>query len=188
MEQYNQWYWKLYRWCKFELKYQPKYFMYGVKNLWRWFWVIWKDRDWDHHYFWEVLKKKVVQLRDEQLKDLSYSNSAREVEIMNTVLRLIDKVQHDEYRDEYYDYYDTNMRIDEKGHLQFDEIRNDLKTFISKYPRTHKIVLNNPKYNKYLDGDDMDYKIGIAMSSFQHNKAKKLLFKLLENRIEYWWT
>lgn len=188
MEQYNQWYWKLYRWCKFELKYQPKYFIYGVKNLWRWFWVIWKDRDWDHHYFWEVLKKKVVQLRDEQLKHLSYLTSSREVEIMNTVLRLIDKVQHDEYQDEYYDYYDTKMRIDEKGHLQFDEIRNDLKTFISKYPRTHKIVLNNPKYNKYLDGDDMDYKIGIAMSSYQHNKAKKLLFKLLENRIEYWWT
>ena len=158
--------------------------MYGVKNLWRWFWVIWKDRDWDHHYFWEVLKKKVTQLRDEQLENFSY----REVEIMNTVLRLIDKVQNDDYRDEYYDYYETEMWVDKKGHVQFDEIRNDLKAFISKYPRTHKIVLNNPKYNKYLNGDEMDYKIGIAMSSYRQNKAKKLLFKLLENRIEYWWT
>lgn len=186
MTEYNQWYWKLYRWCKFELPYQHKYFIYGIKNIWRWFWVIWKDRDWDHHYFWEVMKKKITHFRN-RTERLDYVGSKREVEIMDTVLRLIDKVQNDTYRDEYYDYYDTKMRIDEKGHLQFDEIRNDLKEFISKYPRTHKIVLNNPKYNKYLNGDDMDYKIGIAMSSYQHQKAKKLLFKILEERVEHWW-
>ena len=37
-------------------KYQHKYIKYGVQNLYKWFWIIWKDRDWDHHYIFEVLK------------------------------------------------------------------------------------------------------------------------------------
>ena len=32
-EEYNEWYWKLYRWFKWEFKYQHKYIKYGVQNL-----------------------------------------------------------------------------------------------------------------------------------------------------------
>jgi len=53
-KEYNEWYWKLYRWFRWELPYQPKYIKYGLKNLYKWFWVIWKDRDWDHHYIYQV--------------------------------------------------------------------------------------------------------------------------------------
>ena len=137
-EEYNEWYWKLYRWFRWEFKYQHKYIKYGVQNLYKWFWVIWKDRDWDHHYIFEVLKFKL----EKQAKHLGERNwhesSKREAELMMTCVRLINKIQNEEY-------YDGLYNLDEKS------------------PEVFKIVID------------------------RHNKAKRLLFKIINDRIEGWW-
>ena len=138
-KEYNEWYWRLYRWCKWNLPYQHKYFINGVKNLYKWFWVIWKDRDWDHHYIFEILKFKL----EKQAKHLSekneYENSERNVELMMTCVKLINRIQNEYYIEECIDL--------------------GLKTF------------------KNADSC-------IA----RHNKAKRLLFKILNDRIENWWS
>jgi hypothetical protein len=137
-EEYNEWYWKLYRWFRWEFKYQHKYIKYGVQNLYKWFWVIWKDRDWDHHYIFEVLKFKL----EKQAKHLGerdwHESSKRDAEIMMTCVRLINKIQNESYFDELYD-------SDEKS------------------PEAIKIVID------------------------RHDKAKRLLFKIMNERIESWW-
>ena len=137
-KEYNEWYWKLYRWVRWELPYQHKYIKHGVKNLYKWFWVIWKDRDWDHHYIFQVLKFKL----EKQAKHLSERNwhesSKRDAELMMTCVRLINKLQNEEYYDELYN-------LDEKS------------------PETLQTVID------------------------RHNKARRLLFKILEQRIEHWW-
>ena len=137
-EEYNEWYWRLYRWVKWELPYQHKYIKFGVKNLYKWFWVIWKDRDWDHHYIFQVLKFKL----EKQAKYLSqagiHTSVERDAELMMTCVNLIDKIQNEKYYDEMYEHR----------------------------PLTLEIV------NKY---------------KAKHNKAKRLLFKIIEERIERWW-
>ena len=137
-KEYNNWYWKLYRWIRWELPYQHKYIKYGIKNLYKWFWVIWKDRDWDHHYIFEVLKFKL----EKQAKHLGERNwhesSKRDTELMMTCVRLINKLQNEEY---YVDYYDSKPMTNEMMHKCYD----------------------------------------------QHNKAKHLLFKIMEEKIESWW-
>jgi len=137
-KEYNEWYWKLYRWVRWELPYQHKYIKHGVKNLYKWFWVIWKDRDWDHHYIFQVLKFKL----EKQAKHLAERNwhesSKRDAELMMICVRLINKLQNEEYYDELYN-------LDEKS------------------PETLQTVID------------------------RHNKARCLLFKILEQRIEHWW-
>ncbi len=137
-KEYNEWYWKLYRWIRWQLPYQHKYIKYGVKNLYKWFWVIWKDRDWDHYYIFEILKFKL----EKQAKHLGerdwHESSKRDAEIMMTCVRLIDKIQNESYFDELYD--------------------SDQKS-----PEAIKIVID------------------------RHNKAKRLLFKIMNDRIESWW-
>jgi len=137
-KEYNEWYWRLYRWIRWELPYQHKYIKYGVKNLYNWFWIIWKDRDWDHHYIFEVLKFKL----EKQAKHLGERNwhesSKRDAELMMTCVRLINKIQNEEY-------YDGLYNLDEKS------------------PEVFKIVID------------------------RHNKARRLLFKILEQKIESWW-
>jgi hypothetical protein len=188
-QEYNQWYWRLYRWCKWKLPSQHHYFIQGVKNIWRWFWVIWRDRDYDDYYYWEITKKKLTQIRDLQAKNLTFVDSPRDVEKMNVILKLIDKVQNDTYRNEYYDeeYYENKMRIDENRHLQFDVIKDELHVYIAKHPSTYKKVMSDPKCVSQFRGEITNFKIAMLMSIERHNKAKRILFKMLENNIERFW-
>lgn len=138
MKEYNEWYWKLYRWIGWELPYQHKYIKYGVKNLYKWFWVIWRDRDWDHHYIFRVLKFKLEKQASHLVKYGSHVSSERDAELMMTCVRLIDKLQNESYLDE---------------------------------------ALDAKEYSRELAQNCMD----------KHNKAKLLLFKILNDRIEAWW-
>lgn len=137
-EEYNEWYWRLYRWIKWELPYQHKYIKYGVKNLYKWFWVIWNDRDWDHHYIFQVLKFKLEKQANHLTKNGFHNNAQRDAELMMTCVRLIDKLQN-EY------YYDELCKSDVRS-------SEAVKNVIAK-----------------------------------HNKAKRLLFKIMNDRIEEWW-
>jgi hypothetical protein len=138
-KEYNEWYWKLYRWIRWELPYQHKYIKYGVKNLYKWFWIIWKDRDWDYYYIFQVLKFKLEKQANRLGERNWHESSKRDAELMMTCVRLIDKVQNESYYDEYY---------------------NESK------PMTNE---------------------SMHKCHAQHNKAKRLLFKIMNDRIESWW-
>jgi hypothetical protein len=137
-KEYNEWYWRLYRWCKWNLPYQHKYFIYGVKNLYKWFWVIWKDREWDNHYIFEILKFKLEKQANYMSEGNWHESSKRDAEVMMTCVRLINKLQNEEYYDE---LYNLDKRSPEA-----------LKTVIDK-----------------------------------HNKARRLLFNILDRKIESFW-
>jgi len=137
-KEYNEWYWKLYRWVRWELPYQHKYIKNGVQNLYKWFWVIWKDRDWDHHYIFQVLKFKLEKQAKHLVKYGSHENAERDAELMMTCVKLINKIQNEEYYDELY-------KLDEKS------------------PEALQAVID------------------------KHEKAKRLLFYILHERIERWW-
>ena len=137
-EEYNEWYWRLYRWLRWKLPYQHKYIKYGVKNLYKWFWVIWNDRDWDHHYIFQVLKFKLEKQANHLAENGFHNNAQRDAELMMTCVRLIDKLQN-EY------YYDELCKSDVRS-------SEAVKNVIAK-----------------------------------HKKAKRLLFKIMNDRIEEWW-
>ena len=129
-KEYNEWYWKLYRWFLWDAKHVHKTTWIGIKNLWKWFPIIWKDRDWDYYYIFQVLKFKL----EKQAKHLG----GRDAELMMTCVRLINKLQNEEYYEEYYDSRPMN--------------------------------------------NEMMYKC-----QAQHDKAKRLLFKIMNDRIDSWW-
>lgn len=137
-EEYNEWYWKLYRWFRWNFKYQHKYIKYGIQNLYKWFWVIWKDRDWDHHYIFEVLKFKLEKQANHLAENGFHNNAQRDAELMMTCVRLIDKLQNEYYYDE----------LCKSGVRSSEAVQNVIA---------------------------------------KHKKAKRLLFKIMNDRIEEWW-
>ena len=50
---------KIKLWWEYDGRYLHRNFITGVKNLWNWFPVIWKDRDWDQTFIYEVLIHKL---------------------------------------------------------------------------------------------------------------------------------
>jgi hypothetical protein len=137
-EEYNEWYWRLYRWLRWKLPYQHKYIKYGVKNLYKWFWVIWNDRDWDHHYIFQVLKFKLEKQANHLAENGFHNNAQRDAELMMTCVRLIDKLQNEYYYDE----------LCKSGVRSSEAVKNVIA---------------------------------------KHKKAKRLLFKIMNDRIEEWW-
>jgi hypothetical protein len=137
-EEYNEWYWRLYRWLRWKLPYQHKYIKYGVKNLYKWFWVIWNDRDWDHHYIFQVLKFKLEKQANHLAENGFHNNAQRDAELMMTCVRLIDKLQNEYYYDE----------LCKSGVRSSEAVQNVIA---------------------------------------KHKKAKRLLFKIMNDRIEEWW-
>jgi len=179
---------RIYLFWKYDLKYYPSRFLRGVKNLIEWFPIVWKDRHYDSHYLMDVMEFKIKKMSEFQGSMNTHVSTKRNVEIMNTVVKLIDKVREETYRHEYYDYFDTKfefVKVEGKDHYTFEEkvIRDDTQDYIQKYPLTYKQVISHPLYK-----DDKEGRIiPIDMGEIRHEKAKRLLFLLIERNFDKWW-
>lgn len=172
-------------WWKFEGRYYHKDLITGIKNIIKWFPTIWKDRDWDHTFIFNILIKK-LEFQSKYIGDKNrHSRSKRDAEIMMTCVRLMEKIREGEYEIEYMDYHDSDYNwidCDTPGHKQLDIVQNKewFDDYFKKYPLVYKkVIKENP--------DEEKSKIALLISIENHKRAKKVLFKLMENYIEHWW-
>lgn len=186
-EKLSIWY-KIQLFWKYDLKYYPSRFLRGVKNLIEWFPIIWEDRDHDSQYLMDIMKFKIQKMSKLQGSTNSHVSTQRNVEIMNTVVKLIDKVQEETYRHEYYDYIDSEfefVKVEGTDHFTFEEkvTRDDSQNYIKKYPLTYKQITSHRLYK----GDVDERIIPMIMGDIRHEKAKRLLYTLMERNVEKWW-
>jgi hypothetical protein len=194
---------KIYLWWKFDGKYMHLKFKRGIRNLFRWFPVIWKDRDYDDHYIWEILKTKIKFQGEYIGKRDFHENAKRDSEIMLLCANLIEKVQTEYYQSEYMDYHesklyfvpidnsdledlDDDIKKEMSGSttLHFDEIWENFDEFFAKYPHAYREVT---KTDTYILTNDSKEKIAMNMGYYLHRKANRILFTLLERNITNWW-
>jgi len=159
-------------------------FFRRIKNLYRWFPIIWKDQDWDDHYIFEILKFKLKN----QAKYIGYHDrhmsAKRDAEIMMLCVRLIEKVQDEWYAREYFDYQESEFKfVDSKQfpgsyEMEITEISERYDEYFKKYPLIYRMVpdLNAPKD-----------RIAFEIARINEERAHKLLFKILEQNIRKWW-
>lgn len=162
-------------------------FFRKVKNLLRWFPIIWKDEDWDSHFIFEIFKFKLKN----QAKYISdkdrHTRAKRDAEIMMLCVSLIDKVQEEYYNTEHLDYEESNFNLipiegTTKYTLEIEYISDNLDDYFSKYPLVYKEVVSQ-HIHENLD----KHRIAMYMSRINHDRARKLLFKVMERNIERWW-
>lgn len=144
-------------------------FLDSLHNLWKWFPIIWNDRDWDDYFIFEVLKFKLKNVSDSFERNDWYVGNERDVKRIRTCIRLIELIQSDYYQTEAY-----NHRCD-----------NETEEYLVKYKSaTHK-VLTNKKYQLYPNTNRNMVAMNVGI--YKHQQAKKILFTILERYIEYWW-
>ena len=155
-------------WLQNDAKYVPRNIIEGVKNLIKWFPLVWKDADWDHYYIMQALRFKIKNTADYIEKHKRYENWERDVERMRLCVRLFDALHDDIYELEYQDYYSSGM---------FDEpIKDDLKTYLAKYPNEYRRIEK-----------DTEIRDALRLGGNGHKRATKILFTLIERNIYYWW-
>lgn len=184
-------------WWRHDAKFYHRNFIIGIKNLIKWFPVIWRDRDWDTYYIFDVLKFKIAQ----QSKYIGYHDrhvsAKRDSEIMMTVVKLIERVQDETYNTEYVKYHetkyfsvDTDINHDGKKLYEWksEQLFENFDEYFKKYPRQYKRVMSG-EINRFNRPIKEKGKQLIAMEIAHENqeRCKKLLFKILESNILKWW-
>ena len=192
-KEYNEWYWKLYRWFRWDAKHAHRDIAQGFRNLWKWFPLIWKDRDWDDHFIFEALKFKIENTAKYIEKNNRYIGCERDVQTMMTCVRLIEKIQNQFYDLEHTDYMDQKFSFEkiedsDLSKLNIETISENLSDYFSKHPNIHRRALKSSiTREKWYYNEVSDQTLAMWMSHYNHNRARKILFSLMERNIEKWW-
>jgi len=168
------------------LHWRIRYFIGGCKNIIRWVPTLYKDKDWDDWYIFTILQKKI----EFQRKEIIYANRHIDVDRdnrdMTIVLNLIERVKEEYYNTEYLDYEESKFRFEpvygkeNLKSLEMDVLSDNYDEFLKKYPSSVRKVL---KEKPELDKRDLCFYVS------KHNqvKAHDLLFKILKERMRWWW-
>lgn len=169
------------------LHWRIRYFLTGCRNLIKWMPTIYHDRDWDGDFILKILQKKIEFQRTELV------NSNRHIRIdidnrdMTLVLNLIERVRDEHYQLECMDYWDSDYTLNEipnkpnSKSLEINVTSERCDEYLSKYPSSVRAVIK--EYGKEEDKKTLCLRV----SYYNHKKANKLLFQILEERLSFWW-
>lgn len=176
---------KIRLWWKFEGRYYPADFIKGIKNIWNWFPVIWKDRDWDQTFIYEVLIHKLEKQATYIHQHGNHVRAKRDAEKMFLCARLAHIQQEELYMDEYHDTYEMKFEFvptDETGRwftMETEMLSENFIDYFAKYQRQYRL----------MDKTDLDkQEIAVTIARNNQERSRKLLFKIMEENIEYWWN
>ena len=106
---------------------------------------------------------------------------------MTLALNLLERVKEEYYNLECMDYWHSEMifgEVPDKPELKSIDILTKSERydeFLSKYPSSVRAVVK-----EHGEQDDKQ-RLCLLVSYYNHNKANKLLFLILEQRLAYWW-
>lgn len=169
------------------LHWRIRYFLISCKNLIKWFPTIWNDRNWDGDYILKILQKKIEFQREYLVKSNRHTRIDEDNKDMTLALNLIERVRVQYYELECMDYWESDFvfkeipdRPDVKS-LEINIKSERYDEFLSKYPSSVRAVIK-----KY--GEESDKKtLCLKVSHYNHSKANKLLYRVLEKKLAFWW-
>jgi hypothetical protein len=131
-------------------------------------------------------------------------NSDLDAKRMMLCVKLMEKVQEEFYTMEYMDYEDKDFFFVPTGddiedvlggyYMETRLKKENLNDFFKKYPLVYKKIITDKKYhifkidNNDLTSYDVKSRIALNIGRYNHERARKLLFKILSENIERWWN
>ena len=184
---------KVANWWHFDGQYMHTEFIRGLKSIKYWLPIIWKDRHWDSHFIFEIMMHKLkAQSKYIGSRDI-HTRAKRDAEIMMTCVRLMKLIDDEFYSSEYSDYHKTKHWFedieDKPGYSSWESrlIEENFDEYFLKYPRIYDRVMNGEGVFGREGREDDKQIIAMNIGHINHERARKLLFKIMEQNIERWW-
>jgi hypothetical protein len=179
-------------WWNHDGKYYHKYIKQGVKNLIYWFPIIWKDRNWDSHYIFEIMKHKLSAQADYIGGRDLHTRAQLDAKRMRLCVKLMSLVQDEFYSSEYSDYHKTKHWFEPIPETTLSSwesrtLEENFDDYFKKYPLIYKRVLNGEGIFGREGRENDKQVIAMNIGYINHDRARKLLFKIMEENIEGWW-
>lgn len=169
------------------LHWRIRYFLTGCRNLIKWAPTIYHDRGWDGNYILKMLQKKIEFQREYLVNNNRHTRIDIDNRDMTLVLNLIERVRDEHYQMECMDYWDSDIIFndipDKPDFVSIDvNVTSErYDEYLSKYPSSVRAVLK-----EHGEQDDKK-RLCLLVSYYNHKKANKLLFRVLEEKLAFWW-
>lgn len=151
-----------------------KEFTRSLINLCRWFPILWRDRDWDYDYLLILMERKLLYMSQHMERYSVHTNQHVCVQKMRLCSKLLRKVREGEYL---YETAGFHEMVFTDGSISIKDI-GDPKGYIDSHPtESRSLPLDMPVYTK-----------ATHIACMRHTKAKRILFRLMEQNIETWWS
>ena len=150
----------------------------GFESLWKWLPVIWKDRQWDHQFIYEVFRHK-LHLTEQLIRhDGIHLYHIRDADKIKLCVNLLDRLMKDEY-------HETAFKPHRKkwGEPKFDWIEAKEHAGMTELKITHP----NVETTKDEEKQSKDFKRCAKDEVTLREQDLDLLFKLMRKHIQSWW-
>ena len=172
-----------------------RYARNAVKNIIRWLPVLWKDRDFDAWYIYTILQTKLKHQAEYIARNYRHTLAHRDAQRMMTCVRLMEKIKEDSYDLECMEYHTTEIVqvANDRGSysIDFKITEERFQEYFLAYPLDYRRVLKGEGWlninEEGISQTERDYRIASNMSHNRQRRARKLLFRILEQDIEGWW-
>jgi hypothetical protein len=119
---------------------------------------------------------------------MPYVGYERNVEIMNLIVRLIEKFENETYLHEYANYVEDKIWFEkiegsDNYEMKSETLVDNLDEYFKKYPLLKKQSEQHPFYKQ----NPNRVTLAISMGMIEHDKAKRLIFELLNRNVQKWW-
>lgn len=151
---------------------------YGIKNIIRWFLIIWQDRNWDHYFIYRIFWYKLVRMEQNIRKHGSSMNAEKDADTIKTCIDALDRLMEDDYNKTGFEEHDKKW-----GEPEFNFIVSE----------------DNPSYStleikreRVITGEDEEQAAKELSEAVNEENALKekdldILFTTMRENIESWW-
>lgn len=149
---------------------------YGVKNLFRWFKIIWKDRNWDNQYIYSILHHKLNLQERHIRKHDNHTDAQKIARKMRLCVLLLERLMKDDYNDLAFYFHNKKW-----GEPEFNLI--DVDDEYKKLDITHENVNTKEEEEQHFK----EYKRCSEHEDMLREQDLDMLFKLMRKHIQTWW-
>lgn len=150
--------------------------VHGVSNLTIWFSVIWKDRWWDHHFFFVILHKKLSLMEKNFLENGHHVGREKDAHEMKVCRLLLERLMKDDY---------SPMTVHEKKWGEANFIWKECDDNSEYY--TLNIRHKKVKTEKDEIQQQKEFKRAIELEEYLKKQDIEYLFRIMKKHIRSWW-
>jgi len=150
----------------------------GVPNLIRWFPVIWKDRDWDHQFIFQIFRHK-LHLTEQFIRRYGiHTNNIDDADKIKLCVNLLDRLIKDEYHENAFKHHEEKWGPPELNWHDSEEHEGMCGAAI-----THA----NVKTDEDEKSQNKDFKIACEHEVSLREQDLDMLFNYMRKHIQSWW-
>lgn len=159
----------------------------GIVNVWKWFHIVWEDRNWDYCFLMYVLQFKLKLMegfffsKNTHIEDAE--KFANEIKRCREILDdIIEEKSHEEIMDEYHKKYpyDDFFRF-ESTETEQERVKKGLPA------RMYELIDKRKMTEEDKDVRDKFFKECIEKANKKQDELYRELFNIIRDRIRYWW-